>query len=386
MADDYDFVSDLNDGTAETIPADTGVSPHGQDALNTNNQAPREPTQQAKPVGEAKPADKPVSIRDLISGALKGETTTPDAAQQDGRARDPATGQFIEKTAAELAAETSSAPKPGTGAPPMAAPIGLDPAVFASLPAETQAHLARTMEDVATQQKRFASLAPLEQLITPRIDAWALNGMQPAQAVHQLLALSDFAGRDPVGFIKYIAQNNGVDLEAVVLGMDDDEQVDPKIAALEKEISELRGVTQGFTQQQQQAAHNAVVDHVIAFADEKGPDGNVLRPHLSELGESWLPYIGMVKAQNPNWSHSQVLQQAYENACWNNPTVRNKLQAATNAAADAERLRKETERVTAARTASSSVPTGSPSSPPAAPDAANRSLRDTIRAAMADHS
>lgn len=385
---EFDMVSDLNDGTADfTIPAETGEVAHGKDAVSVNNQTPtRDTPQTAKIVGEAKaPSDKPASIRDLISGALKGETATPEAGLQDGRARDPVTGQFIEKTAEEIAALTLPAVPP-VAAAPVGAPQGIDPAVFASLPAETQATLARTMDDVSNQQKRFASLAPIEQLITPRIQAWALNGMEPHQAMSQLLALSDFAGRDTVGFIKYIAQNNGVDLEDLVLGMAADEPVDPRYAALEKELSELRGTVQGQTQQQQQAAHDAVVNNVIAFAEENGPDGNVLRPHLSELGQSWLPYISMVKEQNPSWSHAQVMQQAYENACWSNPSVRSKLQATTSVAADADRLRAETARVEAARAASVSVKPGAPSTPPAAPDAANRNTRDVIRAAIALHS
>lgn len=386
MADDIDIVSDLNDGTSvdTTVPAETGDAAHGNDAVSVNNQnATREPQTTAKVVGETKPVgEKPASIRDLISSALKDEGATPDGAQQDGRPRNP-DGTFAAKTPEEIAAAAPvvdpNAPKP---APAVAAPVGIDPTVFASLPAETQAQLARTMEDVSTQQKRFASLAPIEQLITPRIDAWALNGMQPAQALHQLLALSDFAGKDPGGFIKYIAQNNGVDLEALVLGLTD-EPVDPKVAALEKELNELKGWKDGQTQSQQQAQHRAVVDNVLAFADEKGQDGQVLRPHLSELGESWLPYISMVKAQNPNWTHAQVLQQAYENACWNNASVRGKLQSTADAAATADRLRKEAERVAAARSANVSVRTGAPSAAPVAPNEANRSVRDTIRAAMA---
>lgn len=379
---DFDIVSDLNDGSNEIVPA------HGSDTQDVN--APvREPASQPKKVGEPKAeGDRPMSLRDQISSALKGQEDTPPAGQQDGgdQPRGP-DGKFLPKADAN-ADPANPAPQPdpanpAPAAPVTAAPAGIDPQVFASLPAETQAQLARTMEDVTNQQKRFASLAPVEQLIAPRIDAWALNGMAPAQALHQLLALSDFAGRDPGGFIKYIAQNNGVDLEELVLEMVPDEEADPRIAALQAEIAELKGTVQGQTQQQQQAIHQRTVDEVVAFAGEKGQDGNLLRPHLPELGDSWHPYIGLVKAQNPSWSHAQVLQQAYENACWNNASVRGKLQAAANAAAEAERLRKETERVSAARTAAVTLPSGAPTSAPLAPNDANRTLRDTIRASMA---
>lgn len=384
---DIDIVSDLSDGTADhTISAHEGTSAaHGEDAVSVNNQAPREAVQpQAKKVGEV-PADdkaKPLSLRDQISSAIKSEGETPLAAQQDGGpARNP-DGTFAPKPAEAgepVLVDPNAAPKT------VAAPQGIDPTTFASLPAETQEFLARTMEDVTTQQQRVAWLSPLEQVISPeRINAWAMNGgMQPAQAVHQLLALSDFAGRDPAGFIKYMAQENGVDLEELVLGMDPDEAVDPKYAALEKQLAELQGHVQGQTQQQQQAVHDRVVDEVIAFASEKGPGEQLLRPYFEELGQSVMPFISMVKAQNPSWPNGQVLQEAYERACWSTPSVRAKMQQAADTVGAAERLRAEAAKADAARTASASVRSGAPTATPAAPNDPSRNLRDTIKASIA---
>lgn len=389
--EDFDIVSDLNEGTSEVISANTGnVQVEGSDAVDVNAQVRGAKPEVVKVDDTPKPeGDKPLSVRDTISNALKADATaeTPPNAQQDGGPPRNPDGTFATKPAeAAPAAEAPQQVVDPNAAPAVAAPKGIDPAVFSSLPAETQAVLARTMEDVDRQQQRFAVLAPVEQLIAPRIDAWAMGGMSPQTALHQLLALSDFAGRDPPGFIKYMAQVNNVDLADLVLSMDDDAPVDPKIAAMEKQIAELQGARTQEQQQQQQADHNRTVDEVLAFADEKDAQGNLMRPYLPELGQNWLPYIGLVKQQNPNWSHAQVLQQAYENACWANAGVRGKMQDATNKAAEAERLRKETERADAARAASATVRSGAPSSPPVAPNDPNRSTRDVIRAAMAQHS
>lgn len=389
MSEGYDITSDLNGtGPAVTIPASTGTSTHGDDAVNVNNQAPREPAGQAKAVGpKDTPAagEKPASVRDLISSALKGETATPDAALQDGKPRDPA-GKFVAKSAPVEGEVLDPAAAPIAAAPVVVAPQGIDPTLFSSLPAETQASLARTMEDVNQRQQRFARLEPLEQLINPRIDAWALNGMQPAQAVHQLLALSDFAGRDPAGFIKYIAQNNNVDLEALVLGMGGEEQVDPVIVAMQKELASLRGERTQEQRQQQQRAHEERVNGVVAFASEKDDKGALIRPHFDELGDNVLPFIAAVRSQNPSWSHSQILQEAYDRACWGTPSVRGKMQAAADAAGVADRLRQQAEKTTAAKAAGVSVPSGAPSTPPAAPNEAGKSTRDVIKAAIAQHS
>jgi hypothetical protein len=241
---DVDIVSDLTDGTADfadtTIPANTGdTSAHGKDAVQPN-EGPKPRTEtQPKQVKEDAAAPKPTSLRDQISNALKGETDTPAAATQDGRARDPATGKFVEKAADAAPPGDTPPAAPSTAA----APAGIDPQVFASLPAETQAALARTMEDVNTRQQRFAALEPLEQIIGPRRDLWALNGATPAQAINQLLALSDFAGRDPGGFIRHIAKNSGVDLAQLVLDTEPEPEVDPVVAALQTKSSPPRCAT-----------------------------------------------------------------------------------------------------------------------------------------------
>lgn len=371
-----DFVSDLN-GTGEATVSvnESNVPAHGADALDLNNQRPpatREPPQQAQKLDE--PADKPKSLRDQISSALKGESDTPPVAQQDGGpARNP-DGTFAPK------AENPVVDPNAQAAPPVAAPQGIDPAVFQTLPAETQAFLARTMDDLGQRQQRFARLERVEQIIGPRRDAWALNGMTEDQALGQLFALSDFAGRDPAGFIKYMAEQSGVDLEELVLGQ---EPVDPQYAALQKQIAELQGARQQETQKQLQAAHEQTVNGVVAFASEKGPDGNLLRPYFDELGGDVLPFISAVKAQNPNLTHAQVLQEAYDRACWGSPIVRTKMQAAADAAREAERLRTGVDKVERARNASVSVKSGAPSAAPVAPNDASRSLRDTIKASMA---
>jgi hypothetical protein len=379
--DDVDFTSDLN-GAGDldvTVGVNDGNLPsQGQDALQLNNQKPLTPVQQPTQVKEPVAADKPLSIRDQISRALKGAEQTPPVAQQDGRPRNP-DGTFAPVAAAPVAAPVD--PNAPAAAPVVAAPQGFDPEVFKSLPAETQQYVARTMDGVNAQQQRFARLESVEQAITPeRMNAWAISGMAPAQALGQLLALSDFAGRDPAGFIKYMAENNGVDLEELVLGQ---EPVDPQYKALQDELAQMRAHIDGQAQQQLQNQHNQTVNGVVAFASEKGQDGNLLRPYFDELGSEVLPFISAVKAQNPNMPHNQVLQEAYDRACWGTPSVRAKMQAAANAAGDAERLRSGVDKVERARTASVSVANGTPSAAPTPPNDASRSLRDTIRASMA---
>lgn len=369
--DDIDFVSDLNEGTADdTVPASKG-------SIDSNSGSDIPATKVDKQ--DAPKAEKPTSLRDQISSALKGEEGTPPAAQQDGQPRTP-DGKFAAKGEESTPSDPNAQPSAGTVASsPVAVPAGIDPTVFNSLPAETQAGLARTMEELNERSTRLAGYEHMEQLIAPRRQAWALNGMTEAQAVSQLFALSDFAGTDPEGFVRYFAQQSGLDLEDIVFGT---EPVDPETAALKHELATLKGQIEGFNQQQQATVHQSTVDEVVSFFSEQGQDGKPLRPYAEEVGADLLPYISVVMQQNPSMPRRQVLQEAYDRACWSTPTVRARMQEAANAAAEAERLRAAQAKANNARHASSSVQSGVPTSPPPSPADGTMSLRDTIRASF----
>jgi len=366
-ANDVDIVSDLN---SEHENPDIVLATDDVKGLTRQSE---------RTVKDPEPS-KVLSLRDQISSALKGEEATPDVASKDGIPRNP-DGTFAPvRQAAGVPAE----PITHEQGSPIPTPPGLDPNVFHALPAETQAHLARTMDGIGEREQRLAVLDQVEQLIAPRRQAWALNGMTESQALNQLLALSDFAGRDAKGFIKYMAENTGVNLEELVRGADAIQQVDPTVAALQRQVQQLEGQLTGWNTQQQQAAHNSIVQSVIAFASEKGEDGKPLRPYFDELGSNVLPFISMVKEQNPNWTQGQILQEAYDRACWGTPYVRSKMQAAVDTVGQAERMRQAALKVGNARAASVSVKSGVPSQQGANPnDGAQMSLRDTIRASIA---
>lgn len=380
MVDDVDFVSDLNGTGDTTVSVNSGDVSHVAD--NTNAQRTDGVKPLTKVAADLTPAqaaaDKPKSLRDQISSALKGETNTPPVASQNGAVRNP-DGTFAPKPVVDpTTVQAQAITDPALNA--VRAPQGIDPEVFKALPAETQAQLARTMDDLGQRQQRIARLEPVEQLIAPRRDAWALNGMSEQQAIGQLLALSDFASRDMKGFIKYMADNNNISLEELVLTT---EPLDPEKKALMDRISALETQHVQGTRQQQQAAHSQRVDFVMSFASEKGSDNQPLRPHFAELDQDILPQISAIKTRNPSWSDTQVLQEAYDRACWASPSVRNKMQATSNAVAEAERLRQGADRVTQARAAAVSIKPGTPTSAATPPNDSSRTLRDTIKASMA---
>lgn len=329
------------------------------------------------PAGEApKPDVNQRSIRETLTAAFADKAGAP-AAQEGAQVRDPVTGQFAPAAAAA----------PAGGVPPVAAPAAqafqppasmspVEAQHFASLPAEMQQYVARTMERVETDAVRYREYDALEQLIGPRRNPWAMQGMQPAQAVNQLFALSDFAGQNPPEFIQWFAGQHGIDLEALSQGVP---EIDPHIQALQNQVGQLTTQLQGMTQGQQQHAHNQVVHEITAFGAEVGSDGKLLRPYFDELGRDVLPFIQAIKAENPNMPNRDVLNAAYDRACWGNPTVRTKMQSA----ADAERLAGQRETAMRAQAAGSSV-VGAPLSGASTPNnAGDGSIRGILAAQLA---
>lgn len=211
-----------------------------------------------------------------------------------------------------------------------------------------------TARDHATRAiQALQSYNSIAGIIEPRREAWAINGTSPEQAISQVLALSDFAGKDPAQFIQWFADQHNIDL--LDLG-ENYIPPDPQIAALQQEIAALKNGQQQFTNEHQQQQHSGVVQQIDAFARETGSDGKPLRPFFNAVAQDLLHIIPGIKSRNPNLSPGQVLDAAYNQAIWSNETTRKQLLAAQKADSMADANRRKHN----ARTAGSSVATAAP--------------------------
>ena len=214
-------------------------------------------------------------------------------------------------------------------------------AFFRELPPELQhAYLDRAKHMMADYTRKTQEIArvrqgyqELERVIAPHVQQWALNGMGPAQAMQQLIALSDYATKSPQEFIKYFANLRGVDLQALAIPAQE-EYIDPQVAALQQQLagvqqqlnytSQAQAYAQQVAQQQQytQAFEetNGAIDN---FASQVGPDGKPLYPYFNQLEEDMSALIETGRAQ--------TLHEAYETAKWANPYTRSKLLAQSRA-------------------------------------------------------
>ena len=196
----------------------------------------------------------------------------------------------------------------------------------------------KTME-VAEQRKLYDKL---EEAIAPRRQQFAMNGMDEGTAIGQLLALSDYADSDPVGFTRYLLEQRGIPVSALSENVGE-HSVDPQLLAMQ---NRLQGFENYFSQQQsqQQEQQGEVVSGVIE-------DFATANPFYGELEGEMIPIVSALRDSKPGLTSDQYLQMAYKMALATNDEVSGKIEVDRKAKSEAERIAKAKKDATAAKRA-----------------------------------
>ena len=225
-----------------------------------------------------------------------------------------------------------------------------DREAFYTLPPESQqwisdrvksqeADYTRKTMEVAEQRKMYDKL---EQAIAPRRQQFAMSGMDDSTAIGQLLALSDYAESDPVGFSRYLLNQRGIPISALTEpGVEN--HVDPQMLAMQ---NRLQGFENHFAQQQEQQEQQegAVVSGVIdGFASDN--------PFYGELESEMIPIVSALRESKPGLTSEQYLATAYKMAIAANDEVAAKINVDIKAKSEAERISKAKKQSSAAKRA-----------------------------------
>lgn len=388
---DIDITQDLTDGSdgglADTIPANgADAVPQNQGDAVRNAPADSVPADQVQP----KPKEDEFNLRDQLSSAFKGteeagEPATPAEVvaltkDEAGKYRRP-DGTFANADQITTFEAAQAAPVEGAEPKPFDTVLqsltAVEQSQFQALPAELQQYVGRTMEAMNSRATRYTEYDQLEQqLIGPRRQAWAQNGMNPVVAVNQLLALSDFATQSPKDFVLWFAEQNGVDIDEALDEREAMASGDPMVQQLQGTVQSLQQQLQQYQVGQQNEVQQANYSAVENFAQEKDEGGSLKRPYLTEVMDDWATHISALRTANPTMPNDVLLQKSYESACWSNANVRARMQTDV----DAQRKAQAAQRTQQARNAASSI-TGGPSGRPASgqvPGNSNLSLRDEL--------
>lgn len=347
-------------------------------------------------VGSA--VDEGESIRDSILAAMSGDDgqdggdiAEADEAEEVEAAAEAEDGEDEGDEAAPEAAEAAEDDEPdddaGDEPDPVEAPHSWsaeDKKVFESLPREAQEIVARReRERDEGTHKRLEEVAPLRN-VAEKYQGYLKQLNTTPEAAFDWLMSSEYALRtgtpeQKMNALQTIARDYGISLptaKAPAGDDDDDSYVDPQVAALQQEIAELKGQ---FTSRQlaEQASQKSQVEQTITeFAEAKTEAGAPAHPYFSDVEADMaaLAQADRAAGKTPD------IADLYERACWQNPSIREKLLSEQQSEAQRKAVEEKRKRAAKAKKASKSVSSSSGSGAPRAADK-EESVRDSIRAA-----
>jgi hypothetical protein len=206
---------------------------------------------------------------------------------------------------------------------------------------EQQADYTKKTMEVAEQRKYYEDL---DRVAGSRREQFAMNGMNVAQGFEQLLSLSDFAQRDPIGFTSYLLESRGLSL-ADVANQQAGGQVpsDPQIVDLQQRLAAQENHIAQQNQQQLEQQGQVVSGVINDFASK--------HPFYEDLHDDMVPIVVSLKESKPGLSHDQYLDMAYKMAAAANDNVSSKMEIDRQAKANADRVAKAKQTAANARRA-----------------------------------
>lgn len=173
-----------------------------------------------------------------------------------------------------------------------------------------------------------------------------------------------------------IARAFNVDLGQQQFDPNTQQQTQPTDPRVDQLMSYLQTQEQNRASQEKQAADRSV-DNWMAEIDPKGAP---LRPYLENVLDVMQDKIPNLRQAHPDWTHQQVLQEAYDRSCREDPEV-SEVIFQQRLAAEQEKRREENLRKVESATRAAGVPSGKRSTPTTAPlGTIDDTLRETYRA------
>lgn len=330
-------------------------------------------------------------LQDAFSASTAAEDESVDSAPADStgsRSRDDR-GRFAGKQSVEDAAvaqtgTTSSPEAPGAPTateqqqqqqqPAIARPANLKAELHGAwdaAPAELRKYITEREAEVhkgftrMDEERQYGR--QLRDVINPYMPLIQAQGGDAASAVKSLLNTAYiFNTGNPaqkVQALQAVAQQYGIPLDQVAQ-YQPQQRVDPNVAALQQQVHQLSQARQQEVAQREQAEQYQLQTAIQTFAANPGHQHfEQVKPHMAALLEKGL---------------AKDMQDAYDQAIWARPDLRQTVLAAQQQTAEQARVTQAQARSAAAKQAAASV-SGTPgiSIPVAAPD---RSLREEIRA------
>lgn len=325
------------------------------------------------------PVEQELSLREEISrnlAELQGGDEDPSATKVAPAAATEAATEPTEAAGkTEAQAATTETPAATTDAPKSKAPqswSAAERAHWEKLPPEVQSVIARREEEAhrgITQLGQDAAFGKkINEVVSPYLPMIRAEGGNPVAAVQDLLqtayVLRTASPEQKVGLFRQLAGQFGVDLNIAAQAAP---QVDPQVAALQRELNSVKGYLHNTEQQQHQQVQVQAQSIIDSFAADP----------KNEFYAQAAPMMGSLLVNG----QARDMQEAYDMACHAIPDIRSTILSRQQAEADAKRVTDAKAKADAKRRAAGSI-NGSPGAQVTTSTTANPnlSLRDELRA------
>ena len=251
---------------------------------------------------------------DNARDASKAIAETPkDSAKVESKATDikPAADAKLATTSPETAVKDIKAPQSWSAE---------KKAVWDTLAPDAKEYIAQREGEAHKAISKLGQFAkgvePIVETLNTYKDVFESKGLSYQEGIKGLLDAQRLLDRDPVEGIQALAKAYGVDL-----GQSLTSQRDPAINQLQNQVEQLTAqlrTAQSETQQRQQAEQQSKQSSIEKVINDFSKD----KADFTELEADIVANVRLLHETNPELSHAERLQMAYERAQWANPKSR----------------------------------------------------------------
>ena len=197
---------------------------------------------------------------------------------------------------------------------------------------EMTADYTRKTQETAEFKREYEPVHNMMRAFEP---AMRSQGIGPGEMIRRWAVVESQLNSQPEVVIKQLAAHYGVDLQEAAYAQDSVQthnqgynggHVDPKVQSLEAQVHNLQT--------------NSNLAIVNAFAGEKDEQGQLAHPHFDDVLDDMMNDMRAAQAMG----QQPALKDLYENACWKNTSVREKMLAAQSSVATSEDQKAEAEK------------------------------------------
>jgi hypothetical protein len=210
-------------------------------------------------------------------------------------------------------------------------------AEWASVPPALQEYISQrdkeSHEAITRAGQQIKAFEPIRNVIEQYGHTFQKNGLQPHDGIARMMAVNEMLEANPRAAIAEIAKAYGVNLQGETA--QDANPGDARVAELEAELGKIKTHLTAQQRQQYEAESTALAREIADFAKDK--------PHFESVRK--------VMAGLMSSGAAETMQDAYDQAIYADPTIRQSLQVDAQKAAEDKRKADEAERVAKAKKA-----------------------------------